>query len=62
MRLKQELPLYASVLGAMNYKNLNYEIENSFRNDLRRFIPMNYKNLNYEIETDGVGSPLLSLL
>ena len=31
---------------AMNYKNLNYEIETH-----RADCTMNYKNLNYEIET-----------
>ena len=41
MRLKRWGPA-----DAMNYKNLNYEIETRGPADA-----MNYKNLNYEIET-----------
>ena len=37
---------------AMNYKNLNYEIETLVgKTSHLRLLPMNYKNLNYEIET-----------
>ena len=54
MRLKRlSIPTEASLSHeAMNYKNLNYEIETGRqRLDHHSMAAMNYKNLNYEIET-----------
>ena len=71
MRLKHErvVDLYRHEPTAMNYKNLNYEIETRLSSAWHPSdeATMNYKNLNYEIETDAphwgsASRPLLSCL